>query len=87
MYQLSLQEYHLDNQSLQEIYMDPLSLQEYHLKNLSPQDIHSPKKNPLMNPYTNKTLKSLKGNYKENNLLNEVISWFGDKKKSSHRSF
>ena len=33
-----------------------------------------------MNPYTSKILKSLKGNYKGKNLLNEVISWFGDQK-------
>ena len=38
------------------------------------------KKSPSMNPYTSKTVKSLKGNCKENNLLNEVISWFGDQK-------
>ena len=58
--------------------MNPLSPQVYHLNNLSPQSIE--KKSPPMNPYTSKTLKSLKGNCKENNLLDKVISWFSDQK-------
>ena len=36
-----------------------------------------------MNPHTSKTPKSLKGNCKVNNHLNEVISWFGDQKSLS----
>ena len=68
----------LENLSHRKTDMHPLSLQEYHLKNLSPQNIE--KKSPPMNPYTSKTLKSLKGNCKENNLLEKVISWFGDQK-------
>ena len=68
----------LENLSHRKTDMHPLSLQEYHLKNLSPQNIE--KKSPPMNPYTSKTLKSLKGNCKENNLLDKVISWFSDQK-------
>ena len=61
----------LENLSHRKTHMHPLSLQEYHLKNLSPQNIE--KKSPPMNPYTSKTLKSLKGNCNENNLLDRLF--------------
>ena len=77
---LSPQEFHLDNLSLQEVYVNPLSPQEYCLKTLSRQNENAQKKSPLINPEKSKTPQSLKGNCKENNLLNEVISWFGDQK-------
>jgi hypothetical protein len=61
----------LENLSHRKTHMHPLCLQEYHLKNLSLQNIE--KKSPPMNPYTSKTLKSLKGNCKENNLLDRLF--------------